>query len=171
MYNVDPGFSRGQVLGATWVHPIEKTDPLVTGASQVGTKKQFTDVNAYSGSVLSNEIVTCVAVRNTTAAAVLPGTNQTVLGYKGVVDEYVKPVPVNEVYWLVIDGPTQQPLGTRVNLMTAGTATPRLILVDGDEVEETDETNPAVRVVFGESEDAPEEPTPKVDDTVAPVVE
>jgi hypothetical protein len=163
-YNVDPGFGRGQVLGALWVHPTEKTDPTVTGASQVGTKKQFTDVNAKTGAVLSNELVTCVAVRNTTAAAVLPGTTQTVLGYTGVVDEYVKPVPVNEVFWLVIDGPTQQPLGTRVNLMTAGTAKPRVILVDGDEVEETDATNPSVRVVFGEDDDAV---TP---DTTAPVV-
>jgi hypothetical protein len=154
IFQHNPPFSRGLVLGSTWDHPIEKNEPTVTGASQLLTKRVFTDVNTRNGAVLSNEIVTCVAVRNTTGAAVLPGTNQTVSGYVGVVDEYLPAAgcPDKEIYWLVVDGPTQQPLGTRVNLMTAGTAKPRLILVDGEEVEETDETNPAVRVTPPEAD-------------------
>jgi hypothetical protein len=152
IFQHNPPFSRGSVLGATWVHPIEKTDPAVTGASQLLTKKVFTDVNPRNGAVLSNEIVTCVAVKNTTAAAVLPGTNQTVSGYVGVVDEYLPAAgcPVNEIYWLVIDGPTQQPLGTRVSLMKTGLPVPRLLVVDGDEVPENDDTNPAIRVTVGD---------------------
>jgi hypothetical protein len=150
-YTFDPGFGRGQVLGALWVHPIEKTDPTVTGASQVGTKKQFTDVHAKTGAVLSNEIVTCVAVRNTTGAAVLPGTKQVVKGFDGVVDEYLPAAgcPDGEVYWLVIDGPTQQPLGTRVSLLVKGTSSPRMVTgKDGTEVPEV------VDVVEEDSADA-----------------
>lgn len=176
-YHNNP-FSRGVVLGATWEHPIEKTDPAVTGAAQLFKKKVFTDVNPRNGAVLSNEVVTCVAVRNVTAAAVLPGTNQTVAGYKGVVDEYLPAAgcPVNEIYWLVIDGPTQQPLGTRVNLMTSGTSTPRMIVPLGstEEVAETDATNPAIRVtpeesgVDGADTDATVVPAP-VDSGATPV--
>jgi hypothetical protein len=133
--------------------------------------------------VLSNEIVTCVAVKNTTAAAVLPGTNQTVNGYVGVVDEYLPAAgcPVNEIYWLVIDGPTQQPLGTRVTLMTSGLPVPRLLVVDGKEVPENNDTNPAIRVTVGEEDAtegaagatgdatvAPVDPAPVVADPVAP---
>ena len=132
-HTFDPGFARGQVLGALWSHPIEKVDPLVTGASTVGTTKVFTDVNDKTGQLLSNETVTCIAVRNSTAAAVLPGTTQTVGGRFGVVDEYVRStgVPVGEVYWLVIDGPTQTPLGTRVTLLANGAAAPRTVFVRG----------------------------------------
>jgi len=146
-YVLDPGFGRGQVLGALWVHPIEKTDTL-TGQSQTNTKKQFTDVHAKTGAVLSNEIVTCVALKNTTGADLAPGTEVTLRGYKGVVDEYLaKPVVANEVFWLVIDGPTQKPLNTRVSYLVSGTSTPRLFInVDGDEVPEDAENMPAVRV-------------------------
>ncbi len=163
-YTFDPSFGRGQVLGVLWKHPIEGVDTVNTGVSTVGRKKDFTDVNAKTGVLLSNEIVTCVALRNTTAAAVLPGANLTLNGYVGVVDEYVKPtgVPVNEIFWLVVAGPTQQPLGTRINLMTNGTPVPRMIVPLGtaDEVPENVDTNPAVRVVFEEAEDAAVEPTP-----------
>jgi hypothetical protein len=146
-----------------WDHPIEKLDPAVTGAAQLLKKKVFTDVNPRNGAVLSNEVVTCVAVRNTTGAAVLPGTNQTVSGYVGVVDEYLPAAgcPDKEIYWLVVDGPTQQPLGTRVNLMTTGASKPRLItLADGSEVDETEETNPAVRVTPDVPADATAPTTP-----------
>lgn len=176
-YTFDPSFGRGLVLGALWSHPIEKTDPAVTGASTVGRKKDFTDVNAKTGVLLSNEVVTCVALRNTTAAAVLPGANLTLNGYVGVVDEYVKPtgVPVGEVFWLVVAGPTQQPVGTRVNLMVNGTPVPRLIVPLGttDEVPENVDTNPAIRVVFDEAPvdgDVPEV-TPTTETTPAPVAE
>jgi hypothetical protein len=152
----------------------------VTGKAYVLTRKQFTDVNPRNGAVLSNEIVTCVAVRNTTAAAVLPGTAQTVLGYQGVVDEYLPATgcPVNEVYWLVVDGPTQQPLGTRVNLVNNGTAAPRAIVPldskDGTEVPEDETSNPAIVVParVGEVADAAAAPTteaPAAEVPVAPV--
>ena len=147
-YVLDPGFSRGQVLGALWNHPTEKTDPKVTGASQVGTKKSFTDVHAKTGAVLSNEIVTCVATRNGGAVNVLPGTEVTVNGYKGVVDEYLPAAGVapGEVFWLVIDGPTQKPLNTRVSYLVTGTSAPRLVtLDDGSEVPEDADNVPSVR--------------------------
>lgn len=138
-YQVSPPFARGQCLGTTWVHPTEKTEPTVTGQSQAYVKKAFTDVNVRNGGILSNEIVTCVAVQNTTGAAVLPGTSQTVKGYVGVVDEYLPAAgaPDKEIYWLVVDGPTQQPLGTRVTLLASGTKVPRTVLRDG--VEEPEE--------------------------------
>jgi hypothetical protein len=156
-YTFDPSFGRGLVLGTLWVHPIEKVDPLVTGASTVGRTKQFTDVNPKGGAILSNEIVTCVAVRNTTAAAVLPGATVTVKGQTGVVDEYLPATgcPVNEVYWLVIAGPTQSPLGTRVTLVSNGTSVPRTVLVRGADgtfteepevVDGTDTADPDVTV-------------------------
>jgi hypothetical protein len=147
-YVLDPGFPRGHVLGALWSHPTEKTDPTVTGASQVNTKKSFTDVHAKTGAVLSNEIVTCVAIRNGGATNALPGTEITVNGYKGVVDEYLPAVGVKpgEVFWLVIDGPTQKPLNTRVTYLVAGTSAPRLVtLKDGTEVPEDAENVPSVR--------------------------
>jgi len=172
-YQVSPGFPRGQVLGTTWSHPIEKTDPTVTGQSQVNTKKAFSDVHAKTGAVLSNEIVTCVAVQNTTGAAVLPGTNQTVKGYVGVVDEYLPAAgaPDKEIYWLVIDGPTQQPLGTRVSLIAAGTPTPRMVLDDeGNEVpersgnpgEDTDTTADAAPVTTPDTTTPPDTTTDAV---------
>lgn len=148
-YQLDPPFSRGLVLGALWSHPTEKTDPTLTGASSVGEEKQFTDVNPRTGAVLSNETVTCVALRNTTAAAVLPGAALTLRGYTGVVDEYLpaKGCPVGEVFWLVIRGPTQTPLGTRVSIVSNGTNTPRMItLKDGTEVPEDTTNAPEVRV-------------------------
>ena len=157
-YTFDPSFGRGLVLGALWVHPIEKTDPLVTGASTVGRTKQFTDVNPKGGATLSNEIVTCVAVRNTTGAAVLPGTKQTVKGYEGVVDEYLPATgcPDEEVYWLVVAGPTQEPLGTRVTLVNNGTSVPRTVRVRGADGTVTEEPE----VVDGGDD---------TDDTAAPV--
>lgn len=153
-YTFDPSFGRGLVLGALWSHPTEKTDPLVTGASTIGRTKQFTDVNPKGGALLSNEVVTCVAVRNTTAAAVLPGATVTVRGQTGVVDEYLPATgcPVNEVYWLVIDGPTQSPLGTRVSLVSNGTSVPRTVLVRGVDGTVTEE--PEVVDVVGDSADA-----------------
>jgi hypothetical protein len=176
-YHNNP-FSRGQVLGATWSHPIEKTDPAVTGAAQLLKKKVFTDVNPRNGAVLSQEVVTCVAVRNSTGAAVLPGTSQTVSGYTGVVDEYLPAAgcPDKEIYWLVIDGPTQQPLGTRVNIMAAaGTPKPRMIVpidsVDGAEVAETDATNPACRVTPVVAEEAAPATDATTSTPTAPVTE
>jgi hypothetical protein len=123
-YTLDPAFSRGQVLGALWEHPIEKTDPKVTGSSQVLTTKQFTDVDPASGAVLTNEIVTCVAVR--ADADYTPGADATIEGYAGVVDEYLPEagVKADEVFWLVVGGPVTkgkkyEPGDARVRLVPA----------------------------------------------------
>jgi hypothetical protein len=148
-YTFDPGFGRGQVLGTQWYHPIEKTDAL-TGQSTVLTTKQFTDVHAKTGAVLSNEIVTCVAVKNPDAAATTPwdrGVTKTVAGYTGVVDEYLPKVTgtgatalggckPGEVCWLVVQGPYTDPTTNtrkRFNVVN-GTATPvTRLLPDGTE--------------------------------------
>jgi hypothetical protein len=133
-YQLDPGFGRGEVLGVLWDHPIEKTYPTKTGASQVLTTKQFTDVDPHTGAVLSNEIVTCVAVRNDTGADLAAGEEATVSGYTGVVDEYLtKDVPENEVCWLVVAGPTQKPVGTRVRLTPAAGTDFALPKIGGDD--------------------------------------
>jgi hypothetical protein len=118
-YDNDAGFGRGVVLGALWDHPIEKVDPEITGASQVGRTKKFTDVNPHTGALLSNELVTVVAVRNDTGGEVKAEDKVTIDGYEGVVDEYLtKPVPEGEVFWLVIAGPTVVG-GDRVRLQSA----------------------------------------------------
>ena len=147
-YTLDPGFSRGQVLGTTWVHPIEKIDPI-TGTSTVLTKKQFTDVNPKTGAVLSNEIVTCIAVKNTDAATSAPWSPcdaKTIAGYKGVVDEYLPKVTgvvpsarggckPGEVCWLVVDGPYTDATNKRLRInVVNGTAVPvTRTLPDGTE--------------------------------------
>lgn len=148
-YTFDPGFGRGQVLGVLWNHPIEKTDAL-TGKSTVLTTKQFTDVHAKTGAVLSNEIVTCVAVKNPDATGTTPwdrGVTKTVAGYTGIVDEYLPKVTgtgatalggckAGEVCWLVIQGPYTDPADNkrkRLNVVN-GTATPvTRLLPDGTE--------------------------------------
>jgi hypothetical protein len=51
----------------------------------------------------SNEMVTCVAVRNTTDSELAVGSEQSLDGYTGIVDEYLsKPVKPTEIFWLVI---------------------------------------------------------------------
>jgi hypothetical protein len=117
--NSDPGFARGQTLG------VKEPEQ---GKSVTGTVKVFTDsdprtVNA--GVFLSNRSVTCVAVRNTSGAPLLPGA---VVKFKkaaildevdgaaaaatdaplGVVDEYLPATGVanNDVCWVVVSGPT-----------------------------------------------------------------
>ena len=154
-FTFDPGFGRGQVLGALWQHPIEKTDPAVTGSSQLLTQKDFTDVNPRTGAVLSNEIVTCLAVRNAdtpgpTVSPWAPGVAKTVAGFNGIVDEYLPKVvgtgatatggcKPGEVCWLVIKGPYTNPANVRQRIPTINaTAVPRTrILPDGTEEEET----------------------------------
>jgi hypothetical protein len=134
-YDLDPGFGRGQVLGTQWYHPIEKTDPI-TGQSTLYTKKNFTDVHAKTGAVLSNEIVTCVAVKNTDAAGTTPwapGAPKIVSGFTGVVDEYLPKVTgtgatalggckPGEICWLVVMGPYTDPADNkRKRLSVTGT--------------------------------------------------
>jgi hypothetical protein len=66
----DPGFRRGTVLGVTWkAYDAEPAD----GSNLVGGRKTFRDENPTTGVVLSNHTVDCIAVRNTSGAALLPG--------------------------------------------------------------------------------------------------
>lgn len=117
--SADPWFGRGQTLGVN--------DPTQGGAV-TGSSKVFTDTDprtSNAGSFLSNRLVTCIAVRNTSGAALLGGT---IVKFKktaildevdgkaasiadaplGVVDEYLPPVGVanGDIFWLVVSGPT-----------------------------------------------------------------
>jgi hypothetical protein len=117
--NSDPWFGRGQTLGVA---------DAVSGQAVTGSQKVFTDTDPRitNASVsLSNRPVTCVAVRNTSGGPLLPGA---VVKFKkaaildevdgpaaaatdaplGVVDEYLPAngVANNDVFWLVVSGPT-----------------------------------------------------------------
>ena len=117
----DPPFALGQTLGVT-----SATD----GKNWVGVVKHFPDVNPITGVVRSNRLKTCVAVRNTSGAALLPkrvvafdtttaglSSFTDTKGYSavtneervGVVDEYLPAagVAANDVYWVTVDGPTE----------------------------------------------------------------
>lgn len=117
----DPPFALGQTLGVSSAND---------GKNWVGVIKTFPDVNPVTGVVRSNRVKTCVAVRNTSGAALLPkrvvtfdtttaglaGFTET-KGYSavtneervGVVDEYLPAagVAANDVYWVTVDGPTE----------------------------------------------------------------
>lgn len=117
---VDPPFSLGQTLGVS---------STADGVGWVGAVKQFPDVDPATGKIRSNRVKTCVAVRNTAAAALLPkrvvrfklsaGTAlfSEVDGYAaenneervGVVDEHLPAsgVAVNDVFWVTVAGPTE----------------------------------------------------------------
>lgn len=117
---VDPPFSLGQTLGVS---------STADGTGWVGVVKVFPDVNPSTGKVRSNRVKKCVAVRNTSGAALLPKrvvrfdvTNAGKLlgdvdGYVavgnnelcGVVDEYLPSagVAANDVFWVTVDGPTE----------------------------------------------------------------
>jgi hypothetical protein len=129
----DPWFGRGTTLlngagryagfGDT---PVAAASVPVTTVA--GSVKVFADNDprtTNTGVVLSNRLVHCVAVRNTSGGPLLPGT---VVKFKkaaimtevdgpaaaatdaplGVVDEYlpVGGVANNDVFWLVVAGPT-----------------------------------------------------------------
>lgn len=117
---IDPPFALGQTLGVS---------SLTDGTGWVGVVKQFPDVNPITGAIRSNRIKTCVAVRNVATIALAPkrtvvfataaglGGLSTVIGYSsvlnaehvGVVDEYLPTagVAINDVFWVVVDGPTE----------------------------------------------------------------
>lgn len=123
----DPQFSRGQTLGGGRTLTTEQ------GNNVIGFRKQFLDAHPRTGVVNSNRTVRCIALRNSTGAALLAG--ETVkfrvgdaLGYAvatdyqtAVVDEYVPftGVAANDVFWAVLDGPTT--LSTAATLATVGT--------------------------------------------------
>jgi hypothetical protein len=110
------------VLGVT--QKMYDAEPS-NGSTIVGVVKTFRDENPTTGVVLSNRTVDCIAVRNTSEISLEPGTVvrfsgagvlSEVDGYAtptdtliGVVDEYLPEmvgVPVGEVFWLVVKGPT-----------------------------------------------------------------
>jgi hypothetical protein len=131
----DPGFARGHVLGVTKTYYDAQPGD---GSNLLGVRKVFTDSDPQSGQILSNETVECVVVRNTSGGALLPKTlvrfsasavlTSVDAGAKdsdvriGVVDEYLPAagVPVNEVFWLVVKGPTV--VTTNGNPIAAGAA-------------------------------------------------
>lgn len=117
----DPGFARGQVLGILWkAYDADNGD----GSNIVGTRKVFRDENPKTGALNSNHTVECIAVKNTSGSALVPGsvakfkdaailsevdglaTTSTAL--MGVVDEYLSSsgVPDGEIFWLVVKGPS-----------------------------------------------------------------
>jgi len=117
----DPGFARGQVLGILWkAYDADNGD----GSNIVGTRKVFRDENPKTGALNSNRTVECIAVKNTSGSALVPGavakfkdaailsevdglaTTSTAL--MGVVDEYLPTagVPDGEIFWLVVKGPS-----------------------------------------------------------------
>lgn len=115
--NSDPWFGRGQTLGVT---------EATAGGAVAGSVKVFSDSDprtSKSGEFLSNRLVTCVAARNTSGGALLPGAvvkfkasailsevdgaAATAAGLIGVVDEYLPAsgVAVNDICWVVVSGP------------------------------------------------------------------
>lgn len=126
----DPPFGLGQTLGTTG--PTDSLYGLASGASYgdnwVGVVKEFTDVSPVTGVVRSNRAKVCVAVKNTSGAALLPkrvvrlaGTGTALFGAAdgyasvtneelvGVVDEYLPAsgVAANDIFWVTVNGPTE----------------------------------------------------------------
>jgi hypothetical protein len=116
----DPGFNRGQTLGITVkLYEAENGD----GSTIIGTRKVFRD-ESPAGVINSNRLVECVAVKNTSGSALLPGSvakfkdsailsevdglATTSSALMGVVDEYLPAAGVadGEVFWLVVKGPS-----------------------------------------------------------------
>lgn len=116
--SADPWFSRGQTLGVK---------DATAGGAVAGSAKVFSDSDprtSKSGEFLSNRLVTCIAARNTSGGALLPGAAvkfkaaailsevdgaaATAAGLTGVVDEYLPAtgVAVNDICWVVVSGPT-----------------------------------------------------------------
>lgn len=117
----DPPFALGQTLGVS---------SASDGGNWVGVIKHFPDVNPTTGVIRSNRLKTCVAVRNTSGAALLPkrvvkfdtttsgpAVFEEVKGYAavtneefvGVVDEHLPAggVAANDVFWVTVKGPTE----------------------------------------------------------------
>lgn len=118
----DPGFARGQTLGITNTNVYDAQ--VGDGSHLLGVRKTFRDENPSTGRLLSNHTVDCVCVKNTSGSAILPGT---LVKFKasailtevdggavaastliGVADEYLPAagVPNNEVFWVVVAGPS-----------------------------------------------------------------
>jgi hypothetical protein len=131
--NSDPWFGRGTTAFAGpakyagYEGAVASTDPR-NGTSYIGSVKVFSDVDprvTNTGVRLSNRVVTCIAMRNVSGAAILPGT---VVKFQkadilnnfdgsaaavtdaplGVVDEYLPASGCanGDVCWVVVSGPT-----------------------------------------------------------------
>lgn len=134
IHNSDPWFGRGQTLGVT---------DASQGSAVTGSQKVFSDTDprtSNAGVHLSNRLVHCIAVRNTSGNALLPGA---VVKFKkaaildevdgaaaaatdaplGVVDEYLPATGVanGDVFWLVVSGPTA--INTAANLAAGALVT------------------------------------------------
>lgn len=126
----DPPFARGRTAGVT----------STQGASFIGAEKWSLDEEPKPGGRKSNRIVKCVAVRNTSAGALLPkqvvkfkasalltevdGTADNTAGLVlGVVDEYLPAAgcPVGDICWVVVKGPCTV-LKTTTAIASAGVA-------------------------------------------------
>lgn len=130
-YHLDPPFNRGWVYGKSWGQTPDQAWEYrdqagpTTGDNVRQREKAFPDVDPNTGAVLSNQVVTCVAVENTTNAALVAGTEVTADGYTGMLDEYLqKDVPVGEIAWIVVNGPitTDFDAGTRSYYSDGGPA-------------------------------------------------
>jgi hypothetical protein len=146
--NSDPWFGRGQtLLGGAGRYAGFGDVPVPAAAvpvqTVVGGVKVFQDVDPRTQGpttpvVQSNRLVHCVAVRNTSGSALVPGQ---VVKFKksailtevdgpaasttdaplGVVDEYLPAItgcPVNDVCWVVVAGPTA--INTAAATLAAG---------------------------------------------------
>lgn len=115
--------------------------PVTRFAQQLGQVRGFDDWNPNLNVVNTNLQVVCILLRNLTGGALLPsqavlfsattpstGTGATVTQtgtqnvFFGIVDEYLPAagVPNNDVFWLVIKGPTTALMTTVSGAKTAG---------------------------------------------------
>ena len=105
---IDPGFGRGELLVTQWNHWERRTPSYLAGERVRQSVKVFPDVDpsiTRGNKQYSNEMVTAVAVKNTTNSELAVGSEQSLDGYTGIVDEYLsKPVKPTEIFWLVIKG-------------------------------------------------------------------
>lgn len=133
---VDPPFGLGQTyfsLSSTQTSvPNDSIYGLQSAAAYgdnfTGVVKEFVDANPVTGQIRTNRRKVCVAVKNTSAAALLPKRVvrfnlsagklfSEVDGYSavtneervGVVDEWLPTsgVAVNDIFWVTVDGPTE----------------------------------------------------------------
>jgi len=127
MYD-DPPFPLGQLGGFTGPSDVLVASGAAAGSDWYGIVKLFPDTNPITGRLRSNRVKKCLAVKNSTGITLAAkrlvtlkaGSLFEVDGYgfrtdgivSGVVDEYLTAgVPVNEVFWITIEGPTEVALG------------------------------------------------------------
>jgi len=160
----DPQFGRGQTLGGG----IANLSDATFGVGTAGMEKVFMDQNpaTYPAGIVNfpARYVRCIALRNNTGAALTKGqlvkfrtTDALSLAVTtdfqvAVVDEYLaNSVPVGEVFWAVIQGPTSvataatPSVGTKMAVGTSGNAIAGLGL--GETIATA--ANSLVRIIVG----------------------